>query len=193
MKTLSMVTVVLLLIVCTCSDGMCRSSWWGDCDRHDTSIFHDGDVDVEFDNGSLFIINEEEDDEIEITDEYELYVNDRHIETSEEQHELIAAYYNRLNNITEYAKVLGIEGAKIGASGVKLGITAIAKVVKLLSEDYDEDDLEEDMEREAEKLEKKAERLERKADRIEEMAEELEDLHDELRRSIPALKELEWF
>ena len=57
------------------------------------------------------------------------------------------------------AKMLGIEGAKIGAGGVKLGFTAIAKVVKLLSDEYDTDDLEEDLEREAEKLEKKAERL----------------------------------
>ncbi len=192
MKKLSLV-IVVLVIACMCSDGLCGSSRRDGCGRYDTSIFNDDDVEVEFDDGSLLIINEEENDEIEITEEYGLYVNDRHIETSDEQHELIAEYYNRVWNITEYAAMLGIEGAKIGAGGVKLGFTAIAKFVKLLSEDYDEDDLEEDMEREAEKLGKKAERLERKAERIEEMVDELENLHYELRRSIPALKDLEWF
>lgn len=192
MKTLSLV-IVVVFVACICSVGQCRSHPLISCRGHDASIFNDDDVEVEFDDGSLLIINEEEDDEIEITEEYELYVNDRHIETSDEQQELIAEYYNRVQNITEYATMLGIEGAKIGASGVKLGFTAIAKVVKLLSDDYDEDDLEEDMEREAEKLEKKAERLERKADRIEEMVDELEDLHYELKRSIPELKDMEWF
>jgi hypothetical protein len=192
MRTMSLV-IAVMLVTCTCTAGLCRSHRWGDCDGHHTSIFNDDGVEVEFDDGSLLIINDEEEDEVEITEEYELYVNGRHIDTSDEQRELIEEYYDRVRNITDYAAVLGLEGAKIGASGVKLGFAAIAKVVKLLREDYDEEDLEEEMEREAEKLERTAERLERKADRIEDMVDELEDLHDELRGNVPALKDLEWF
>lgn len=192
MKRMSIVFSVLL-VAFLCTDGLCRDHSRVLCGKQNWHLFDEDDVDVKIEDGSLLIINEDEDQTVEITEEYELYIDDRHIETNEEQQELIAVYYNRMINITEFAKMLGIEGAKIGVSGVKLGFTAIAKVVKLLSEDYDEDDLEEDMEREAEKIEKKAELLERKADRIEEMADELEDLHYELRRSIPELRALDWF
>ncbi|HUV35765.1 MAG TPA: hypothetical protein VMX58_02370 [Patescibacteria group bacterium] len=192
MKTLSLV-FSFLLVAFLCTDGLCHEHSRVSCGKHGWDLFDTDEVSVEIEDGSLLIINEDEDQTVEITGEYELSIDDRHIETDEKQQVLIAEYYNRMVNITEYARLLGIEGAKVGASGVKLGITAIAKVVKLLSEDYDENDLEKDMEREAEKLEKKAELLERKAERIEEMAEELEDLHYELRRSIPALKDLEWF
>jgi hypothetical protein len=185
--------LAVLLVVCLCSEGLCCKHSLISGRMHDYCLFDSDDVDVKIDDGRVLIINRDEDETIEITEAYELYIDDRHIELDEGQRELVGEYYNRILNITSYAKMLGIEGAKLGASGVKLGFTAIAKVAKLALSSYDRYDLEEDMEREAEKLERKAQRLERKAERIEEMAEELVDLHYELKESVPALRDVDWF
>lgn len=192
MKMMSSMLVVLL-VVCLCSDGLCCKYSRVSRGMYDFCLFEDDDVDVKIDDGRLLIINRDENETIEITESYELYLDDRYIELDGEQRELVEEYYNRILNIRDYAKMLGIEGAKLGASGVKLGFAAIAKVAKLALSSYDRYDLEEDMEREAEKLERKANRLERKAERIEKMAEELVDLHYELKRSVPALRDVDWF
>lgn len=191
MKMISMLAV--LLVVCLCSDGLCckHSRTFGG--MHEYCLFDDDDVDIKIADGRVLIINRDEDETIEITEAYELYIDDRHIKLDGEQRGLLGEYYNRILNIKSYARMLGIEGAKLGASGVKLGFTAIAKVAKLALSSYDRSDLEEEMEREAEKLERKAERLERRAERIEEMAEELVDLHHELKKRVPELRDVDWF
>jgi len=66
-------------------------------------------------------------------------------------------------------------------------------VLALLFLDFDEDDFEMEIEREAEELEEMAEELEERAEVIEDMAEDLEDMHDDLSRKIPELRELRWF
>ncbi len=86
-----------------------------------------------------------------------------------------------------------MEGLAIGIEGAKLGISAIGRVLRMAFTDYDEDDLERDMERGAEVIEAKAEVLEDRAKELEEMAEDLQDLTYEMCEEIPALTALDWF
>jgi Skp family chaperone for outer membrane proteins len=167
------------------------------CEKY--SIFHDhncilDDVSIDIDDGSVILINRDRDgDEVEITEDYKLYINGRQIKTTEEQKELLAEYHKLVLEITDCSKKIGLEGAKIGIRGARLGLKAIACVFKLLRSDYDSDDLEREIEAEADKLEAKAEKLEIKAEKIEEMAEDLEDLHEDLIGEIPELAELDWY
>lgn len=159
--------------------------------HHDFSILDDVEVDIEDD--SIILMDKHSADEVEITGEYDLYVNGDQIDINNAQRELLKDYYDLYFEIIEYAKRIGLEGARIGIEGAAMGVKAVAGVFKLLSEDYDSDDLEEELEAKAEELEEQAERLEDRAEDIEDMAEELEDLHYELGEKIDALADLEMF
>ena len=151
-------------------------------------------ISIDVDDGSVIIKNNKDRHErVELSEEYELYVNGKFIRTNREQRRYFEDYHDLTCQIEHDAKKIGKEGAKIGARGAKLGVTAVFNVLKLLSSDYDSDDLEREMERESSKLEANAEKLERKAEKLEEMVDELEELHFKLKESIPELDELEWF
>lgn len=155
---------------------------------------HLNGVDIDLEDGSIILTHRGRHYEtVEITQDYELYVNDSRVDLNEDQQELVVAYYDLGMEIIDYAKELGWEGAKIGASGAKLGLKAIGSIFKLIFTGYDTDDLERDLERDAEKIEARAERLEKRAEKIEDMAYELEDLAWEMNREIPELDELDWF
>ena len=130
-------------------------------------------------------------DDVEITEDYELYVNGEPIRLNRRQKEMVEDYYEYVHRIRREAYRIGWKGAKVGAEGAKIGVKAVAGLFRLLSSDYDTDDLERDMEREAQKIEKKAERLEDEA--IEDLADELEELHEKMGREIGELRELGWF
>lgn len=155
---------------------------------------HMDGVSIDVDDGTLIITYKDGGySRIEITEDYELYVNGRLVKTDREQKELIEDYYDQAIEIIEYAKEIGFEGAEIGIEGAKIGLKAVKGVFKLLLANYDTDDLERDMEREAAKLEARAEKLEEKADELEDMADELEERQEELADHIPELDELDWF
>jgi len=152
-------------------------------------------VSIQYRHGTVFITPEydNEDGEVEITRDYELYVNGRRIRLNKEQEELAADYHETVRSIYKEAVNIGWEGAKIGAEGTALGIKAVVGVFRLLSPDYDEDDLERDLEREAEKLEEKAEDLEEVAEEIEDMTDDLKYAHRKMRGEIKELRQLRWF
>ena len=151
-------------------------------------------VDISIDDGSVIIFPEDDDEEyVEITEDYELYINDRRIKMSTKERELLADYHHQVYEIVEEAKRIGWKGAQVGVSGAKLGVKAVVGVFKLILPGYGSDDLERDLEREAAKIEAKAERLEEEAEEIEELADELEDMHYELKRQIHELERLGWF
>ena len=131
-------------------------------------------------------------DKVVIDDDYELFINRRHIETNANQKVLLTDFYQQVVVIKREAKRIGWEGAKIGVEGAKLGLYAVGCVFKLLSPNYDSDDLERDVEFEAEKIEKKAEELEKQAEIIEKMVEDLDDMAYELKEEIPELQKLKW-
>ncbi len=172
------------------TDAECRIKY----KDHDSYLgFRDDDVEVDFDDGSIIFYSDRDDDEVEITEDYELLINGKRIKLDKDQEKLVERYYDNMEDIVDFAKELGIEGAKIGASGAKLGLDALAKVFMLLDDDYDSDDLEKEMEKAADKIERRAKKLEKKAEKIEDMADDLERTHRKLRRAVPELDELGWF
>ena len=170
-----------------------------DCDRYWSKSHHMQadfleDVDIDIDDGTIILThNRRPRDKVEITEDYELYVNDRMVATNDEQKELLKDYYDLTMELVEYAKQIGYEGAKIGVSGAAIGLMAVSGVFKALMTDYEFEELEDDLEDEAEELEERAEELEEKAEDLEDIADELADVHDDLRRETPELRDLDWF
>jgi len=157
------------------------------------NLFRDNDVEVNFDDGSLVFTHEDDDETVEITDEYELIVNGRAVRLDADEQRLVRKYYESFEHIMEEAKEIGIEGAKLGVQGAKLGIAAAVGSLKLLSPDYDGDDLEKELDHKGEKIERVAAKLEKRAKKLERRAKTLECLHDQLRSDIDELDELGWF
>ena len=164
-------------------------SWQSD-DRPDRSH-----LEIDLEDGTLVITYEDRRDysTVEITEEYELYIDGQHIKTDKDQKKLLGEYYELVVGFEDAIIDIGKEGARIGISGAALGLKAVGGVFRLLSPHYDSDDLERDLEREAEKIEKKAEKLERQAEKIEDMVDELDDIAWELTRQVTELDDLGWF
>lgn len=149
------------------------------------------DADIDIDNETIKI--HDDDYEVEITEDYNLYVNGKYIETNSHQKRLVKEYHGLIFEIIDRAKEVGLEGARLGIDGAKIGLHAIAGVFKLLSDDYDSEDLEAELEIKADELEEKAAELEKEAKDLEYLASDLEDLHAELKEEIPELEELDTF
>jgi hypothetical protein len=162
------------------------------CSFFGGEFFSSDDFNIEIDGSSVLIINDYEDDEIEITDDYELYVNGDLIKLDRDQQKIVEAFHTQVMDIKEFAIEIGKEGAKIGIEGARIGLKAIGGVMKLIFTDYDEDDLDRDLERATEELELKAEALEEQAEEIEDMAEDLEDMFYDMEEEIPAVASLDW-
>jgi len=167
-----------------------RHVTWQSDDRPDRSH-----LEIDLEDGTLVITYEDRRDysTVEITEEYELYIDGQHIKTDKDQKKLLREYYELVVRFEDAIIDIGKEGARIGISGAALGLKAVGGVFRLLSPHYDSDDLERDLEREAEKIEKKAEKLERQAEKIEDMVDELDDIAWELTRQITELDDLGWF
>ena len=152
------------------------------------------DINIDYDKKDLLTVtNTYEETSFSIDKKYNLYINDEFVETTPDQRKLTKEMYRTIDLIIEEAKEIGWDGAKIGVDGAKLGLNAVLCVLKLLSPDYDADDLKAEIEKKAEKIEKKAEKIELRAENIEDMARELEEISDRMRKNIPELKELSWF
>lgn len=200
MRTLLVIMIGLLLVVPSAFAGKDRSN---SHTYHYQSVFvHDDDsyerhTELDLDDGSVFVIGRDEDDrvyaEMEITEDYELYIDGKLIETNESQTKLLGEYHGLVTGLADQAKSIGWEGARIGLAGAKLGVSAIGRVIKMLLTDYDSDDLEYEMERDAEKLEKRAEKIEEKAEELERLVEDLEELHWELEDEIEEVRKLRLF
>ncbi|MCP4568938.1 MAG: YggN family protein [FCB group bacterium] len=170
-------------------EGSHHHSSFGDCYRSG----HD-DYSIEFDEGSLIISEDgRRGDEVEITEDYELYINGDLIKTNKEQKQLLKEYYTLVDELVEKAEDIGWEGGKIGIAGAKIGMQALGGVFKMLLTDYTEEEFESDIELKAEELEERAEELEEEAEKLEDIAEEIEDRQIELAEEIPELEDLGWF
>ncbi len=162
-------------------------------DDSDDDLFRGDEISIDFDNGVLSIESGDYDDFVEITEDYQLLINGHRVKTNNKQEKLLRQYYNDFDDITGYAREIGIEGARVGAKGARLGLKAVASIVKLVLEDYDTDDLQKDMEKETEKIERAAKRLEKKAEKLERIAKDFKKTHKKLRKSISELDDLGWF
>jgi hypothetical protein len=161
-----------------------------DCDH---SMFRGEDVEVDFDEGSIVFTDQKSDETVEITDEYALLVNGRPVHLGRDERKLVEDYYDTFQSVIETGKALGVEGAHVGVQGLKLGLDAALGVLKLLDEDYDQKDLQAELDHKGGKIEHEAARLERKAHKLERKAERLQDLHEDLRDRVDELDDLGWF
>lgn len=160
----------------------------------DGQVWECDDFDIDVDDGVVIIKDyDRHRNVLEITPDYELYLNDEHIVIDAEQKQLVEEFYLLFFETIEYGKEIGREGAKIGVKGAKLGVKAIGRVFKMIFTGYEADDLEREMEFEAELLEDEAEEIEEMAEEIEDMVDELEDIAFEMQREIPELRKLDWF
>jgi len=192
MRTLAFASAALTgaALFFSCSASAFESRHW-DCGQD--HFFRGDDVEVTINDGCITFTDEESCESVQITDECKLVVNERIVHLDRHQQRLVETYHSRFSNLTEDAIELAKDAVKIGLDGAKLGAFAVLGVLKLLSPDYDSDDLEVDLSIKGNKIERKAERLERRGERLEKRAESLECLHRELRSSIRELDELEWF
>jgi hypothetical protein len=130
---------------------------------------------------------------IEITPDREMYISGEQIHLTRYQRRLVGDYYDHFIEILDRATDIGKEGAKIGIEGAKVGLLAATRAIKMLSDDYDQDDFERDIEEETEELEIRAEKLEEMADKLEEVADEFEEIHYTMKNDIDELNDLDWF
>jgi hypothetical protein len=164
------------------------------CDDHNLFRGDGDDIDIDFENGSLIIENENLDETVEITAEYRLLVNGRKVKLDRSGKKLARAYYRRFRGIMEEAADIGEEGGKLGAEAAEFSRIVIRKVLKSLKDGDEEEDIDDEIEKEAEeRFEKRAERLEKRAEKLEEEVEGLEQLHQKLRGNVRELDELGWF
>jgi hypothetical protein len=151
-------------------------------------------MDVDIDNDIIVLTCKYDDSQwVEITPEYQLYVNGMYIGLTRYERRLIAEYYDSFMDIIDQAKEIGKEGAIIGVKGAKIGVIAAAGALKMILSDYDSDNLEDDLEDQTIILEERAEKLEEMAEDLEESADEFEELHYSLKEKISDLNQLEWF
>jgi len=166
-----------------------------DCDHHnDNGFLRDCDVDWDEDEGLLTIANEDDEDEVvEITKKYVLKINGERIELNRNQKRLVKKYYKNFKELHETAGEIGEEGAKLGVKGAEIAAVALKNLCKLLGDDDDTEEFEEEIERETAKIEAEAEKLEIRAKKLEDIVDDLEELHHDLKRAVPELDELYWF
>ncbi len=155
-------------------------------------VFDKVEIDIE-DDVIILTPRDRDDVIVEITPEFELYVNGDEVELTDEQQEIVKTYYEQITELIQSATYIGMRGAKIGVRGAALGLTAMVKVVKLLDEDYDEEDLEREMKAEAEKLEAKAQKLQEEAEELKVLAEKLEKTQKRFEQEIEQIRELDMF
>ena len=162
--------------------------------KHDDYAFLDR-IRINIEDDVLILSDRYDDNEtVEITPSYQLYVNGEKVDLTRRQRKLIAQYYHKYFELLDYAVEIGREGAKIGKIGAEIGIKAAAGIIKaIFLTEFKLEDLEDDVEWDTDNLEELIEHLEEKAHEIEELAEEFDELHSELRYKIDALNDLGWF
>lgn len=161
---------------------------------NDHRIVEFDDINIDIDDGSIIMTEEgTEENKVEITEEYELFVNDQEVKLTPAQKEMTEDFHTMVMDIVYEGKKIGWEGAKIGIRGAKLGMKAIGRLMKMVFTSYDEDDFERDMERDADEIEAQASKLEDRAKIIERMADDLEYVTEDLFDNVPELRRLEWF
>jgi len=185
--------VLLVILVTTVSIGTAKDAekehWqWGPC-------HFDDHISIEFEHGDLLVFDNHTDELLfEITHDYELYVMEKHIETDEDEKDLLKEYYSTTEKMLDEAKKLGYKGAKVGLQGARIAVEAVGGVFEIVFSGFDEgviDHFEDEIEKEAEKIELQAEQLEEEAEIIEDLADELDDIYNNLAQAIPELEELE--
>lgn len=148
---------------------------------------------LDFEGDTLVVEGGRHSETVEITADLELSIDGERVKVDRGDRRLLKAYYEKAEDLVDEAEELGREGAKLGARGAAVGVRAVASVLRLLSDDYDADDLEADIDAETEFIEIDAAKIEAAGKRLEEKLDDLRDIGDDLQRKVPELKDLDWF
>ena len=155
--------------------------------------FEVDDARFEFDGDEIIMSHlEAPREEIRITSDYRMFLDDDEITLTSEQRKTVEEFYLLSYTIRGEAKAIAKEGLKIGIKGAQLGLKAVGCVFKMLLTSYDEDDLDAEMEAEGDKIEAQAEKLEVRAEKLEVQLERWEDLGLQMKDQIPALSKMDW-
>lgn len=193
MRTIAVFSAVALATLVFTAPLACAHRHGCERENHGNNLFRSEDVSVELEGGSILYSHAHGESTVEITHACELIVDGRAVRLNRTQQRLVEDYYDTFQCIVGEGKEIGIEAAKIGADGARLGIAAAAGAFKLLSSDYDSDDLDRDIGCKKARIEQKAARLEERAARLKRDAHNLQDMHEQLRCDIKELNDLGWF
>lgn len=156
--------------------------------RYHHEIFENADIEIE--DGSILIFPKYYDDKtIEISDSYDLFIDGKQVDMDDDQQELIEEFHTRFFAMIDMAREVGLQGAAIGLKGAGIGVAAIVGICKLIDEDYDQEDLERELEEKAAQLEEEAEELGEQAEELEEVCYTLQELANEIHDEIPEIRE----
>ncbi len=193
MKTTATILLTGLFVLSLCGAAVAMDERHHNKYRDRNATFDNTSIDFD-DDGTLILKHKgRKRDRIEITADYDLYINGRRIKTNDDADDLLRAYYKQTEELIVCAEKIGIKAGKIGIAGGALGVQAVEGVLRAFLTDYEFDDLEDDLEEEAEKLEEAAEDIEEEAEEIEEMADDLEELAEDLSDEVPELRKMRWF
>ena len=167
----------------------------GSADRHHTRhLSHGESMESDWDGDTLVLkAPAGSDDRVAITPAGGLTINGDTVPLDRGERRLVQDFYGGYVRIEEEAATLGAAGAKLGVAGAALAARALARVVRLSRDDYDEEDLEREMDAEAARMESKGADLEKRGEAIASLVDDLRATVAELRGRIPELGALDWF
>lgn len=168
-----------------------------------------GSWSLDWDGDRLVIESYDFDNEAEITDDFELFINGDKVKLNKKQKSLVREFYKSAENLQMRADAIGEKGRAMGRTGGIIGPTrqAQAQLSYAMARtnyrydrydrhdryDDDSDDLEEAMEELEERMEELEEQLEAKQEQLEEkleaMTEGLEEAAEELEEAAEELED----
>jgi len=164
-------------------------------ERHDARHLSHGDgMESDWDGDTLVLKDSAgSGDRVAITPAGGLTINGETVPLDRGERRLVQDFYGGYVRIEEEAVTLGAAGAKLGVAGAALAVRALARVVHLSRDDYDEEDLEREMETESARMESRGADLEKRGEAIESLVDDLRGTVTEMRGRIPELGALDWF
>jgi hypothetical protein len=167
----------------------------GSADRHQARHLSHGDgMERDWDGDTLVLTDTAgSDDRVAITPAGGLTINGDTVPLDRGERRLVQDFYGGYVRIEEEVVTLGAAGAKLGVAGAALAARALARVVRLSRDDYDEEDIEREMEAEAARMESKGADLEKRGEAIASLVDELRGTVTAMRAAIPELDALDWF
>ncbi len=173
-------------------------------------IISDGVLDdfhIEVEDEVVYIESDFSEDLVTITPDRELMVNNRRVDLSPKQQQLVTEFYDGLMELDAEVDIVAEGAYGISMRGAEIGLAAAARALERMSYKFDLDDadlddleeleeIEEQIEAEIEaheaELEKESETLEVRAEKLENRGERLEELFEDMLIEIPDLERLDW-
>jgi len=195
MRFRALLVLALAVLAATAAPALAGHHHHGSADRHHVHhLSHDDGIESDWDGDTLVLKDSAgSGDRVAITPAGGLTINGETVPLDRGERRLVQDFYGGYVRIEEEAVTLGAAGAKLGVAGAALAVRALARVVHLSRDDYDEEDLEREMETESARMESRGADLEKRGEAIESLVDDLRGTVTEMRGRIPELGALDWF